>query len=159
MQCPRCHQLVQNQTFQPCLVRSGHALVGRLALLLVAVYLQARTFIVQPLLSRTAYAVLHFLELLVGPRCQNLAVQNPQRYHFDKHQLLLSMVLLAGQLARYSEFTQASGDCDSIAGICCTRASSHLFCSCCHCCGAAGVSISHAGCAVFKYMSLVWQSC
>eukprot|EP00878_Enallax_costatus_P005871 GHUV01006159.1.p1 GENE.GHUV01006159.1~~GHUV01006159.1.p1 ORF type:complete len:513 (+),score=160.68 GHUV01006159.1:14-1552(+) len=72
----------------------------------------ARTFMVQPLLSRTAYAVLHFLELLVGPRCQTLNVKNPQRYNFDKHQLMLSMVQLAGQLARYPEFTQV---CDYMA--------------------------------------------
>lgn len=32
----------------------------------------------QPLLGRTAYALLHFLELLVGPRCQQLDVDNPQ---------------------------------------------------------------------------------
>ena len=61
---------------------------------------------VQPLLGRTAFAVLHFLELLVGPRCQSLAVKNPQRYNFDKHELMMSMVQLAGQLARYPEFTQ-----------------------------------------------------
>jgi hypothetical protein len=33
---------------------------------------------VQPLLGRTAFAVLHFLELLVGPRCQLLAVEKPE---------------------------------------------------------------------------------
>lgn len=61
---------------------------------------------VQPLLSRTAYAVLHFLELLVGPRCQTLTVKNPQRYNYDNHQLMLNMVQLAAQLARHPEFAQ-----------------------------------------------------
>jgi hypothetical protein len=40
--------------------------------------LQAGAFMVQPLLGRTAYALLHFLELLVGPRCQQLDVDSPQ---------------------------------------------------------------------------------
>jgi hypothetical protein len=32
----------------------------------------------QPLLGRTAFAALHFMELLVGPRCQSLDVDEPQ---------------------------------------------------------------------------------
>lgn len=60
----------------------------------------------EPLLGRTAFAVLHFLELLVGPRCQALAVANPGRYQFDKAALLGQMVQLAGQLARQPEFLQ-----------------------------------------------------
>ena len=39
---------------------------------------QGRAFMVQPLLGRTAYASLHFLELLVGPRCQQLDVDKPE---------------------------------------------------------------------------------
>jgi hypothetical protein len=42
------------------------------------VLLQGAAFMVQPLLGRTAYAALHFLELLVGPRCQQLDVENPK---------------------------------------------------------------------------------
>jgi hypothetical protein len=68
---------------------------------------QASTFMVQPLRGRTAFAVLHFLELLVGPRCQTLAVKNPRHYHFDKAALMTSMVQLAVQLAQHPLFPQA----------------------------------------------------
>lgn len=67
----------------------------------------ARTFLQQPLLGKTAYAALHFLELLVGPRCQSLQVANPGRYNFDRQALLLSMVQLATQLGKHAEFLQA----------------------------------------------------
>lgn len=46
--------------------------------MLLCAHVQAGAFMVQPLLGRTAYALLHFLELLVGPRCQQLDVDNPQ---------------------------------------------------------------------------------
>jgi hypothetical protein len=69
---------------------------------------QARTFLQQPLLGKTAYAALHFLELLVGPRCQQLQVANPGRYNFDRQALLLSMVQLATQLGKHAEFLQVS---------------------------------------------------
>lgn len=129
--------------------------------------LQGAAFMGQPLLGRTAYAALHFLELLVGPRCQQLDVENPkvrahctrvqiplvtkpkfcpgpheapgelpnllqqsllqfelrngreadcfscvcacaclQRYNFDQHALLLTMVRLTGQLAQHTAFPQ-----------------------------------------------------
>lgn len=68
---------------------------------------QAATFMAPPLRGRTAFASLHFLELLVGPRCQELRVARPQRYHFDRHALLLSMAALVAQLGRRPEFPQA----------------------------------------------------
>jgi hypothetical protein len=40
--------------------------------------LQGSAFMHQPLLGRTAFAALHFMELLVGPRCQSLDVDNPK---------------------------------------------------------------------------------
>ncbi|KAF6265753.1 ubiquitin elongating factor core-domain-containing protein [Scenedesmus sp. NREL 46B-D3] len=66
----------------------------------------ARTFLQQPLLGKTAYAALHFMELLVGPRCQSLQVANPKRYNFDRQALLLSMVQLTTQLGKHAEFLQ-----------------------------------------------------
>lgn len=59
-----------------------------------------RPFLVQPLSGRAAYALLHFLELLVGPRCQQLAVDKPRQYQFDKDALLLSLVQMLVQLGR-----------------------------------------------------------
>jgi hypothetical protein len=78
--------------------------------MLLCYVLQARTFLQPSLLGKTAYAVLHFLELLVGPNCQSLQVANPQRYNFDRQALLLSMVQLATQLGKHAEFLQV-GSC------------------------------------------------
>jgi Ubiquitin elongating factor core len=60
-----------------------------------------------PLLGRTAYALLHFTELLVGPRCQTLRVASPQRYHFDRPALLAVLAQLAVQLGKRLEFVVA----------------------------------------------------
>jgi hypothetical protein len=57
--------------------------------------------------GRSAYAALHFTELLVGPRCAKLAVKDPARFHFDRSKLMASMAQLVAQLGARPEFAAA----------------------------------------------------
>ena len=54
----------------------------------------AAAFLQQPVAGAAAYAVVHFLELLLGPRCEELRVANPEKYKFDPRALLLGVVEL-----------------------------------------------------------------
>ncbi|KIY92982.1 Ubiquitin conjugation factor E4 [Monoraphidium neglectum] len=67
----------------------------------------AAPFMKQPLLGLSAYAALHFIELLVGPRCATLAVRDPSRFLFDRSKLMSSMAKLVAQLGARQEFVAA----------------------------------------------------
>ena len=49
---------------------------------------------------------MHFLDLLVGPRCAGLAVERPEQYYFNPDQLLLSTAHLMLRLAERPEFVR-----------------------------------------------------
>jgi ubiquitin-protein ligase len=62
-------------------------------------------FVAEEIAPRAAGAAFHFIDLLVGPRCAELAVlQNPQQYHFDPDNLLLSMLEFTLRLAEQPSF-------------------------------------------------------
>ena len=42
--------------------------------------------------GKAAHAVVHFLEVLLGPKCANLGVKDPKKYGFDPKQLVLAIV-------------------------------------------------------------------
>ena len=52
----------------------------------------AQAFLGAPVAGGAAYATVHFLELLLGPRCEGLRVSTPEKYHFDPRALLLGIV-------------------------------------------------------------------
>ena len=52
----------------------------------------AAAFLGQPVAGGAAYAVVHFLELLLGPKCEELKVANPEKYKFHPKELLLGIV-------------------------------------------------------------------
>ncbi|KAH7618798.1 putative ubiquitin-conjugating enzyme E2 R521 [Nannochloris sp. 'desiccata'] len=62
-------------------------------------------FVAEEIAPRAAGAAFHFIDLLVGPRCAELAVlQNKQQYHFDPDALLLSMLQFTLRLAEQPSF-------------------------------------------------------
>lgn len=65
-------------------------------------------FVAEEIAPRAAGAAFHFIDLLVGPRCAELAVlQNKQQYHFDPDALLLSMLHITLRLAEQPSFVNA----------------------------------------------------
>ena len=56
-------------------------------------------FLHETTVGPAAYAVVHFLELLVGPKGSNLQVKKPERFHFRPNELLLSIVEFALRIA------------------------------------------------------------
>lgn len=65
-------------------------------------------FVGEEVAPRAAGAAFHFIDLLVGPRCEELAVlRNPGQYHFDPDQLLLSMLMFMLRLAEQPFFVAA----------------------------------------------------
>jgi len=65
-------------------------------------------FVSEEIAPRAAGAAFHFIDLLVGPRCAELAVlQNKQQYHFDPDTLLLNMLLFTLRLAEQPSFVNA----------------------------------------------------
>jgi ubiquitin-protein ligase len=72
----------------------------------------AAAFLSQPVAGGAAYAAVHFLELLLGPRCEELRVANPEKYKFDPRALLLGIVEF---LLRLDAAGAASGDADAFA--------------------------------------------
>jgi ubiquitin-protein ligase len=87
---------------------------GTLALLntLAATPAVAAAFLSQPVAGGAAYAAVHFLELLLGPRCEELRVANPEKYKFDPRALLLGIVEF---LLRLDAAGGAAGDADAFA--------------------------------------------
>jgi ubiquitin-protein ligase len=72
----------------------------------------AAAFLSQPVAGGAAYAAVHFLELLLGPRCEELRVANPEKYKFDPRALLLGIVEF---LLRLDAAGAASGNADAFA--------------------------------------------
>lgn len=66
-----------------------------------------KTFLRPPLAGRAAYAVVNFLRLLTGPRCSELQVLHPERYHFDVPQLTAAICQLTANLAPHAAFVEA----------------------------------------------------
>lgn len=64
-------------------------------------------FMAERIAPRAAAAALHFVEILVGPKCTELTVERPQQYHFDPDQLLVSMVHFLVRLADQPAFVVA----------------------------------------------------
>ena len=48
-------------------------------------------FLTPKVAGKAAYAVVHFLEVLLGPKCAGLKVENPKKYGFDPKQLVLAI--------------------------------------------------------------------
>ena len=51
----------------------------------------AKAFVTSPVAGGAAYAAVHFLELLLGPKCEGLRVKEPEKYFFDPRKLLLAI--------------------------------------------------------------------
>ena len=52
----------------------------------------APAFVSAKVAGKAAHAVVHFLEVLLGPKCANLEVKNPKKYGFDPKGLVLAIV-------------------------------------------------------------------
>ena len=52
----------------------------------------APAFVSPKVAGKAAHAVVHFLEVLLGPKCANLGVKDPKKYGFDPKQLVLAIV-------------------------------------------------------------------
>ena len=52
----------------------------------------APAFVSAKVAGKAAHAVVHFLEVLLGPKCANLKVKNPKKYGFDPKGLVLAIV-------------------------------------------------------------------
>ena len=48
-----------------------------------------------PLIPCISPQALHFIEILVGPKCTELTVERPQQYHFDRERGCLAVLCLA----------------------------------------------------------------
>ncbi len=59
------------------------------------------------LLLSSPFQAVHFIEILVGPKCSSLAVDNPAQYGFTPDSLLTSMVYFAVRLAEQPGFVRA----------------------------------------------------
>ena len=67
-------------------------------------------FVGEEVAPRAAGSAFHFIDLLVGPRCEELKLENPGQYHFDPDQLLLSMLQFMLRLAEQPSFVSAMGE-------------------------------------------------
>eukprot|EP00798_Chlamydomonas_sp_ICE-L_P010125 gene10125-8025_t len=66
----------------------------------------APAFSKPPVAGRLAYAVIHFLDLLLGPRCASLKVEKPEKYHFDIPTLMEGIIGLLLRVAQSPSFIQ-----------------------------------------------------
>jgi hypothetical protein len=64
-------------------------------------------FVEPRVVLRAAGAAVHFIDLLVGPRCAGLAVEDPGQYRFDPDALLLGVVHFTLRLAEQPAFVAA----------------------------------------------------
>ena len=59
-----------------------------------------------PAAAPPALQCVHFLDLLVGPRCSQLAVERPEQYHFTPGELLVDTAHLLLRLAEHGAFVK-----------------------------------------------------
>lgn len=64
-------------------------------------------FMSEGVVGKAAAAAVHFIEILVGPKCAELQVENPGQYHFNPDQLLVSIVYFTARLVEQPAFVQA----------------------------------------------------
>ncbi|KAF7798406.1 hypothetical protein EIP86_009627 [Pleurotus ostreatoroseus] len=64
-------------------------------------------FMVPEIVDRLAAMLDYNLDALVGPRCENLVVKNPEKYKFSPRQLLSDFVQIFLNLADQAEFVRA----------------------------------------------------
>jgi len=67
-------------------------------------------FLTPEVAPKAAGATFHFLDLLVGPRCAELAVNRPEQYHFNPDSLLLSVLHFMLRLAEQPAFVGAMAE-------------------------------------------------
>ena len=58
----------------------------------------APAFLAPEVAGKAAYAAVHFLEVLLGPKCASLKVEHPKSYGFDPKQLVLAIVEFTARL-------------------------------------------------------------
>ena len=63
-------------------------------------------FMVPEIVNRFAVMLNHNLEALVGPRCRNLIVKNPEKYRFDPKHLLSDILQVFLNLSDQGEFAR-----------------------------------------------------
>jgi len=68
----------------------------------------AAAFVTPPVAGGAAYAAVHFLELLLGPKCEGLRVKEPEKYLFDPRKLLVGIVEFTLRLDAASDTLFAS---------------------------------------------------
>ena len=68
----------------------------------------AKAFVTAPVAGGAAYAAVHFLELLLGPKCEGLKVKEPEKYKFDPKKLLLAICEFTLRLDAASDALQAA---------------------------------------------------
>ena len=77
----------------------------------------APAFVSPKVLGLAAHAVVHFLEVLLGPKCANLEVKDPKKYGFDPKQLVLAIVeftvRLDGVAGNFAEALAGEDDYDA----------------------------------------------
>ena len=67
----------------------------------------AAKFTADGVVGRSAYAVISFLESLLGPKRAAIQVQQPEKYGFDERALLTNVVTFTLQLANTAPFLAA----------------------------------------------------
>ena len=67
----------------------------------------AIVFMLPALVNRISQMLNHFLQQLVGPKCSNLKVRDPERYHFYPKRLLLEIASTIVHFCHIPEFVVA----------------------------------------------------
>jgi ubiquitin conjugation factor E4 B len=97
-------QLRQLERHASAYVRLGKSTVDLLKIFTAEA---KRPFMMPEIVNRLAAMLDYNLDALAGPRCQNLVIQNKEKYHFDPRGLLADILQVFLNLADQEEFVRA----------------------------------------------------